>query len=295
MVMKRAIKLLACAMLIAAPATLQAQCLSGDCKNGTGKYDFAYAVYTGEFKNGLPEGKGSMDYGNGQLYNGRFVKGVEDGEGILIKKGVAAKVFYRNGKIESQTAMAAIGGNAPKVDGCTGNCFTGYGVMKFPSGNIYSGNFSNYQFSGHGVMTFASGNVLDADFSAHLPQNGTFTYKQENITFKGTFNADGTPATGRYDYPNTGTYVEVTNGRITATHNPKQEAEAAKKAEHDRYWMVCPACGGAGGESIASSWKSSKKTYSGTIYDEYTTTTNYGPPTPHVCLKCDGKGSIKRR
>ncbi|MEO6150040.1 MAG: hypothetical protein ABIN95_00650 [Mucilaginibacter sp.] len=293
--MNKLLKLVVYAILFAAPVYTQAQCLSGDCKNGTGKFDFAYAVYTGEFKNGLPEGKGLMDYGNGQTYNGYFKKGVEDGEGILTKKGVAAKVFYRNGKIETQTAAVVIGGNTPKMDGCTGDCYNGYGVMKFPSGNTYSGNFSNSQFSGHGVMVFASGNVLDADFAGHLPQSGTFTYKQENATFKGTFNADGTPLTGRYDYPNTGTYVEVTNGRITATHNPKQEAEAAAKAEHDRYWMVCPACGGAGGKSIASSWESSRKTYVGTIYDEYTITTNYGPPTPHICLKCNGKGSVKRR
>lgn len=43
-----------------APFLVSAQCLSGDCENGTGTAQFATLTYTGQFKNGLPDGTGAL-------------------------------------------------------------------------------------------------------------------------------------------------------------------------------------------------------------------------------------------
>ena len=57
-----------------------AQCKSGDCTTGKGVYDFGWCVYNGEFKNGKPDGHGTMKYDD-YTYTGPFSNGVEDGQG----------------------------------------------------------------------------------------------------------------------------------------------------------------------------------------------------------------------
>ena len=74
---------------------------TGDCKNGkaaglgeaVGKY-----TYEGEFKAGLPDGKGEMTDDQGILFKGNFKKGKRDGEGILYLKDSTQNVFWKNDK-----------------------------------------------------------------------------------------------------------------------------------------------------------------------------------------------------
>jgi outer membrane lipoprotein-sorting protein len=40
-------------------------------------------TYTGEFKNGLPDGKGKYTYENGNVYNGYFTEGLKNGKGVF--------------------------------------------------------------------------------------------------------------------------------------------------------------------------------------------------------------------
>ena len=63
-----------------------AQCLSGDCQNGFGKFNFGFAIYEGNFVSGKPNGQGTMDYGGGEKFVGNFKDGQEDGAGKLYKK-----------------------------------------------------------------------------------------------------------------------------------------------------------------------------------------------------------------
>jgi hypothetical protein len=59
---------------------------SGDCKNGkadgTGTA-IGTDTYAGEFKNGLPEGKGKYTWANGDYYYGGWKKGLKEGKGEL--------------------------------------------------------------------------------------------------------------------------------------------------------------------------------------------------------------------
>ncbi len=74
-----------------------AQCKNGDCNNGIGTYDFSWCVYSGEFKNGKPEGKGRMTYDD-YTYKGDFINGLEDGVGTIINRnGTVENEKYKNG------------------------------------------------------------------------------------------------------------------------------------------------------------------------------------------------------
>ena len=65
----------------------------GDCKKdkadgvGTAKGEDSY---TGEFKNGYPDGKGKYTWKNGDVYTGNFKKGLKEGKGTLLKSADSA-------------------------------------------------------------------------------------------------------------------------------------------------------------------------------------------------------------
>jgi hypothetical protein len=280
---------------------LTAQCIKGDCKNGTGSYDFGFARYDGEFKNGKPNGIGVLDFGGGDKYEGEFKDGVEHGKGLLFKQNKIQEVEYVNGKIVKEQQSVVIGGNAIKVEGCiTGDCYNGYGEIKFASGNVYKGNFEYGIRTGNGTFYFASGNIVKGSFKNDLPVNGEFYYAKEGVVFKGSFNEKGEPATGTYSYPNFGSSVQIVNGKITLINNPEaRKADSLVKVQKEG--VTCSACGGKGMIAGTASTKTTESYYSihyvksngdisstssGNIRRE--TKVEYSPPT--TCSKCNGKG-----
>lgn len=277
--------------------SLSAQCLTGNCKDGSGKYDFGFAIYQGSFKNGQPDGTGTMDYGGGEKYMGDFVNGKENGKGLMYRKnGSAEKVNYENGKIIKKEEVVYLGSNIV-VEGClAGDCKDGVGTIILPSGNKYTGAFKNFQPQGNGTFSFVSGNILQAEYDKGIPISGKLTYSTGEI-FTGTFNADGTPKTGKYAINSQGDAVDIKDNTIFNVKSiavEKMQKDAKAIADHARMFKTCSKCGGSGGETVRDSWKSSKKTYNGTIYDEYEVTTNYGPLRGQACLYCNGTGEVKR-
>ena len=222
------------------------QCISGDCKDGFGKYDYGFAVYEGNFVSEKPNGKGTMDYGNGDKFVGNFKEGQEDGDGILYKKNVLQNVTYLNGKAKVKENQIVIGGNIPKVDGCIqGDCYNGFGIITFESGNRYEGNFVYGVKQGEGKFYFAGGNVFSGNFKDNSYTDGTFTYANEAITFEGNYNNYGSPKTGKYYYETNKATVIIENGIITKIDNPVAE-RAKKLAEEQSKPRSCSACGGGG-------------------------------------------------
>lgn len=282
---------------------ISAQCLSGDCKNGSGKFNFGYAVYSGKFLNSLPNGTGTMDYGDGEKYAGEFTAGSENGKGILHHKdGKTEEVTYNMGKIVRKVIPNYAG--QAKIEGCNkGNCREGYGEFEFPSGNRYFGNFENGRIHGQGKMNFASGNILEGQFVENVIKNGKLIYHPEKISFTGTFNEDGTPKTGEYEFPSNGSTVTIRNNEMIAVHNPLVEAqqkaaEAKKKVEY----VKCPVCNG---EVITSSKSSYSYTTAGTYQESAfgqgrinltnpTTTTSTGRTFYDVCGRCKGAKKVER-
>jgi hypothetical protein len=222
------------------------QCISGDCKDGFGKYDYGFAVYEGNFKSDKPNGKGTMDYGDGEKFIGNFKNGAEDGEGILYKKNVPKQVTYTNGKMKVKVEQFIIGGNTPKVEGCVvGDCYNGYGQINFSSGNSIKGEFLSGERNGSSLYTFKSGNTLKGNFKNNVLIDGVFTYANEGTTFTGTFDENTEPKTGKYYYANNKATVEVVNGKISKVDNPVAR-RADSLAVEQKKGKMCLKCGGKG-------------------------------------------------
>lgn len=63
---------------------LYAQCTSGDCVNGKGRWLYANGDrYIGEFVNGISHGRGAYYYANGDIYKGEFTNGERHGYGTM--------------------------------------------------------------------------------------------------------------------------------------------------------------------------------------------------------------------
>ena len=64
---------------------IHAQFLSGDCDNGTGSaLADSSVIYTGTFKNGLPNGQGIYSNAFGRIYEGGVWNGTYHGRGKLV-------------------------------------------------------------------------------------------------------------------------------------------------------------------------------------------------------------------
>jgi hypothetical protein len=164
-------------LAVVLPFAAQAQCLSGNCVNGTGTQRYiGNAVYTGRFVGGIREGQGKMTLGNGNVYEGTFAKGKMQGEGTMT---------YANG----DRYVGAWSNDQPSGKGKyyfkTGERYEGFfangkfdgqGVMRYPDGASYNGGWSNNKKHGYGKLIATNGEVLkEGQWAA-----GKFTAVQSN-------------------------------------------------------------------------------------------------------------------
>ncbi len=292
------------ALIFLSSSHIFAQCKSGDCKNGKGIFDFGFATYEGEFKGGEPHGKGTMDYGNGEKIVGNFENGVEHGKAFLFKKNSVQEVEYNKGVIVQKAEVFVVGGNQLKIEGCLkGDCYNGYGEIKYSSGNVYKGNFLEGMRAGNGSFYFTSGNVLIGNFVNDNPISGEFIYAGEHVKFYGTFNEATQPKTGKYVYSNFNSTVEIVDGKITKIDNPvARRADSLAKVQ--KTGTPCSLCGGKGFTQPPPT----TTTYNSTSFHGFTTETSASgktvlrsneststitktwPSMPVSCSECDGKG-----
>lgn len=293
-----------CIILLPGVSSVYAQCKTGDCNNGKGTYNFGWCIYSGQFKNGKPEGTGTMQYDD-YSYTGEFKNGVEDGSGIITyKNGRTENVRYEAGtKLTTQRVdSASYKPLEGQDDECIlGNCRTGYGTVLFPSGNKYVGNFVNRKRQGRGVFYFANGDRFEGTFENDLRQTGTYAF-YTGYAFTGTFFNDDF-YNGTFTSPE-GVNIRMVNGQVIPPV-PKAvpnmpTAGAANPACTNT--VSCPRCSGKGisYEPIQQklSW-STRDSYSVDRYGNKTLTyagqsggNTYSIPNYVPCARCNGKGSI---
>jgi hypothetical protein len=128
------------------------QCLSGDCNSGEGKYRFTKPIissYEGKFSNGLPNGKGKIEYSDwGVSYDGFFIDGNIDSTayGILQMKNIIKK-----GNI-SESVLKDENGNL-----LWNWVLNGEGSISYSNGNVVEeGFFNEDELNGKGVRTLRS-------------------------------------------------------------------------------------------------------------------------------------------
>ncbi len=176
--------------------TLQAQCISGDCKNGTGIYLYpSGAKYIGQFKDGEIHGIGTCYYTDGSTYRGEWAHRYPEGHGIkTLEDGRTWEGTWKmglpldeNGKpIENLFPEEKI---AEEIQsGCLeGDCDGGQGIFAYPDGSKYEGQFTAGKPDGWGTFTYTNGDRYVGTFKNGL-KNGKGTF----------FYADNTQATGEW-------------------------------------------------------------------------------------------------
>ena len=162
---------------------LQAQCTSGDCRNGSGTYIYpSGAKYVGQFKNGKISGIGTCYFKNGSVYQGEWENGQPNGQGIkTYKDGRKVSGTWKKGELVRESGGLAKGnfdGSTNARGGCvSGDCQNGIGIYIYPSGAVYTGDFKNGEINGSGVCEYSDGSKYHGQWVNRYPEGlGTRIY-----------------------------------------------------------------------------------------------------------------------
>lgn len=164
----------------------QAQCVSGNCQNGTGTYRYSGNVtYTGRFVNGQREGNGKMSLTNGNVYEGQFQKGRMQGEGTMTYANGDRYVGPWNNDQPNGKGKYFFKNGGERYEGFFVNGkFEGQGTMRYPDGAYYTGNWSNNKKHGAGKLVDVNGTVIKegtwsmGKFATASPSSGQLANNQ---------------------------------------------------------------------------------------------------------------------
>lgn len=178
--------------------TVQAQCVSGDCRNGRGIFVYpSGAKYIGDFKDGeihgigvcyytdgskyqgewrhrFPHGKGTRTYTDGHQHTGLWYRGRPvDDKGNFLEEYVVETREERDAAIDIQS-------------GCIdGDCKNGQGTFAYPDGSKYDGQFRQSKLQGLGTWYFVNGDRYVGAFENNFPHGKGTLYKADGTQVKG--------------------------------------------------------------------------------------------------------------
>lgn len=183
-------------------------------------------------------GTGRIAWGNGDVFEGTFVKGKRHGTGLFI---------WANGQRHEGEWVDDIP--------------TGQAKVIFPNGNRYDGIVQAGLPQGRGRMEYASGDVYDGEFDNGRPQGkGLYTWKNGQ-TFEGEWKAERPNGQGKLRFANgnvfTGTVVNgVPNGSgqmvfVTGDTYTGTLVQGEPEGRGSMLW--------ANGDQYVGEWKGGKK------------------------------------
>ena len=254
-------------------STVRSQCKSGNCINGTGKMDFGWCVYEGNFVNGKADGIGTMTYDD-YTYTGNFKNGVENGDGLVVyKDGHKENVRFADGqKVQGPTKLSA-GEYKPLIiqnaNCVSGDCINGFGTYVWPSGDKYIGNWKNYKREGAGTSSSPQGDQFTGTWHDNEKVEGTYKFPNGAV-YIGTYTSDGNELNGTISLGEK--HIPFVNGEARIPPAPKivrNNIDPAKKTNAPTSYSThtCPRCNGSGRDNV---------------------TDRYGNSTSQTCGLCHG-------
>jgi len=186
-------------LLLSLCSNLQAQCISGDCKNGKGIYLYpSGAKYIGHFVNGECSGIGVCYYADGSKYQGNWAKRFPEGHGIkTYTDGTVRNGYWKQGKpvdekgniMEEVFKQKEIFNDGTDIQsGClSGDCKTGIGVLAYVDGSRYEGEFINGKIQGEGSFEYPNGDKYIGMFRNNLPDGKGIKIKADGSKLSGNW------------------------------------------------------------------------------------------------------------
>ncbi len=181
-------------------ASICAQCLSGDCQEGIGKYRFpSGATYEGTFFNGEVHGQGTCYYTDGSIYHGQWQYRYPHGHGSKLYADkemwtgnwVKGRPINKNGNFfdESFISKGAIAYDGTDIQfGCIkGDCTDGIGTYAYSDGSKYEGQFSEHKRHGWGSFYYSNGDKYVGDFNLNFEEGFGTIYYQDGSLAKGSW------------------------------------------------------------------------------------------------------------
>ena len=209
--------------LLATTCALTAQCISGDCQNGTGTFLYpSGAKYVGEFQDGIVDGIGACYYTDGSVYRGNWRDRYPHGEGIkFFADGTKWQGTWRRGQpVDARgnliTDLTGKGETADDLQsGCLeGNCQNGSGVYAYPDGSRYAGAFQKGKPQGQGDLTYPDKTRYVGAFADGLPHGEGVEQRPDGKQVVGVWREGTYIGNPRIDYGRDGCIAgDCANGR----------------------------------------------------------------------------------
>ena len=141
-----------------------AQCIKGNCLDGTGTYNFeSGAQYSGEWINGNLY-KGILIFPNGNKYTGEFKDNKLNGKGKLIfTNGDEYEGEWKDSKKDGKGIIKLSNGDRYEGE-FKDDKYNGLGIFTFLDGNKYEGEFKDDNYHGEGIFYFSDGRVIQGTF-----------------------------------------------------------------------------------------------------------------------------------
>jgi hypothetical protein len=166
--------------------------------------------YAGEWKDGKPNGQGTVTWPDGQKYVGGFKDGIMNGQGTVTwPNGTKYVGEFKNGKWNGQGAITSPGGSK-YVGEWKDNNVDGQGTFTWSNGSEYVGEWKDNERNGQGTLTWSDGSEYVGEWKDNKRNGqGTLTWpdgseyvgewKDNNVDGHGTFTrSDGSEYVGEW-------------------------------------------------------------------------------------------------
>jgi hypothetical protein len=194
------------------PSTNTTSCVSGDCKNGWGKYDYDNGYYEGFWTNGKRNGYGIYNWNESGKYIGNWKDDTMNGYGAYIAENNDNTVGnFSNSQLDG-LGLTVIGDKWTYGEFSKGNLVVNYTLY---SNNVDTGCVAGDCQNKYGGWKWSNGDNYSGFFKNGKLKMGTYNFKNGD-QYTGTFNNDNQfHGSGRYFYKDGGYYGgEWVNGTM---------------------------------------------------------------------------------
>lgn len=157
-------------------------------------------LYSGEFKNGMMHGKGTLERKNISKHTGNFKNGYADGQGtISYVSGDIFKGAFKNGMAHGHGVKIYKNGQKYVGEWQQGQR-NGLGVYSWKSGTQYIGEFKDSREHGQGTKTYPDGTKYTGEFQKGMPHGVVEATYKDGTKYIGNYKLNNRNGLGRFEY-----------------------------------------------------------------------------------------------